>query len=54
MLDNQGFITIGKQQPTELAKLVRREANPIVRFSDDELMKLTPGVLIDMVLRLNQ
>jgi hypothetical protein len=46
MLDNQGFITIGKQQPTELAKLVRREANPIVRFSDDELMKLTPGSVL--------
>lgn len=46
MLDNQGFITIGKQQPTELAKLVRREAKPIVRFSDDELMKLTPGSVL--------
>lgn len=46
MLDNQGFITIGKQQPTELAKLIRREAKPIVRFSDEELMKLTPGSVL--------
>lgn len=46
MLDKDGFIAIGKQQPTELAKLVRREAKPIVRFSDEELMSLTPGSVL--------